>query len=368
MPSQIGSLFCTNSISLFPPPLSPPSPLLFSLLSHRPQHSLALPVQRVHTKACLVQATSSTLSMYSSAGPSTSPTPSSSQADPIDLTASDDEDPYSNERMCKRACPSSRNFNANAGSFSPYPPRAPPPHSGLSPIMSSSSLQPENRLPPILNPLHQVAPMSNLQAGAQPCFTGPSSSAAFFPPQSHLFPHSSRTPTPLLSHQVHAPVASYASPSSQMSMSSPRPLSNASDRQVIDLTSSPSPPPRPPQPAFGTLPPELPPKAPVCIGLLTVTALVLYPVSYLQQQLHTNPELDWAPIRLSYEHNAAKPGGQETIHIRTPSKTSPTGEVTGGENFAVVEQKVSTFLGPMLGKGLIRLDGKVRRGMPNVSS
>ncbi|THH33466.1 hypothetical protein EUX98_g728 [Antrodiella citrinella] len=105
----------------------------------------------------------------------------------------------------------------------------------------------------------------------------------------------------------------------------------------------------------------------VCVGLLTVTALVLYPVPYLQPQMQSsNPDQDWAPIRLSYEHNATKPGGQETIHIRTPTITLPSGEVAGAENFAVVEQKVATYLGPMLGKGLIRLDGKVRRGIPNL--
>ncbi|THH02609.1 hypothetical protein EW026_g285 [Hermanssonia centrifuga] len=153
---------------------------------------------------------------------------------------------------------------------------------------------------------------------------------------------------------------------------SPPNFSQDSNPQVIDLTSSPSPPPmlnRPPHLVSpGSLPPDLPPKTPVCIGQLTVTALVLYPVNYLHPQSSSGiPDSEWAPVRMSYEHNAAgKPGNSETIHIRTPNTNSPSGEGTQGENFGVVEQKVATFLGPMLGKGLIRLDGKVRRGQPNL--
>ncbi|KAJ7042414.1 SNF2 family N-terminal domain-containing protein [Mycena alexandri] len=88
----------------------------------------------------------------------------------------------------------------------------------------------------------------------------------------------------------------------------------------------------------------LPPKTPVCIGQLGVTALVLYP----------------------YEHNPNKPGGAETIHIKAPQGRAPTGEQFLGEAFGVVEQKVATALGPMLGKGLIRLDAKVKKGQPNL--
>ncbi len=44
----------------------------------------------------------------------------------------------------------------------------------------------------------------------------------------------------------------------------------------------------------------------------------------------------------------------------------PSGEIVQGENFGVVEQKAANVLGPMLGKGLIRVDAKVRRAVPNV--
>lgn len=149
-----------------------------------------------------------------------------------------------------------------------------------------------------------------------------------------------------------------------------RPSSSAppSNHQVIDLTDSPSPPPSPrprQQPLYNPLPDDLHPKTPVCIGQLTVTALVIYPVSYLQAQ-DPNHEIEWANVRLQYDHNPQRGDATETIHIKTPSGKTPSGEFSQGEVFGVVEQKVATDLGPMLGKGLIRLDAKVRRGMPNV--
>lgn len=146
-----------------------------------------------------------------------------------------------------------------------------------------------------------------------------------------------------------------------------RPIPTHSPSNVIDLTHSPSPPPSPPL-LGAPLPEDLSPRTPVCIGQLTVTALVLYPVPYLQPLDPTTAEADWASVRLQYEHNPHKqPGTTETIHIKTPHIRSLTGEVSQGEAFGVIEQKVASHLGPMLGKGLIRLDAKVRRGMPNVS-
>ncbi|KAK2461626.1 hypothetical protein APHAL10511_006089 [Amanita phalloides] len=120
---------------------------------------------------------------------------------------------------------------------------------------------------------------------------------------------------------------------------------------VIDLTRSPSP------------PPQLPPKTPFCIGQLTVTALVLYPLPYL---VHGPAFPDnWAPVRLQHEHNPGQSGGSETIHIISPSVRVPNGELMQGDLFGVVEQKVAIALGPMMGKGLIRLEAKVQRGGVN---
>ncbi|KAI0673352.1 SNF2 family N-terminal domain-containing protein [Trametes maxima] len=120
-------------------------------------------------------------------------------------------------------------------------------------------------------------------------------------------------------------------------------------------------------PSFGNLPMDLPPKTPVCIGVLPATALVLYPIPYLVPQNPNAFDSEWAPVRLQYEQVENQPGGpSETINVRPPSCKAPTGEVIPGETFAVVEQKVATPLGPMLGKGLIRLDAKIRRGHRNL--
>ena len=145
------------------------------------------------------------------------------------------------------------------------------------------------------------------------------------------------------------------------------PVPQPSNRQVIDLTGSPSPPPSniAVRPLPSMLPPDLPPKTPVCIGELTVTALVLYSVPYLVSQ-HPG-ENEWVTVRLQYEYQAQKPINKETINIKSPHTRGPNGENISGENFGVVEQKVADSLGPMLGKGLIRLDAKIRKGPPNVS-
>lgn len=98
-----------------------------------------------------------------------------------------------------------------------------------------------------------------------------------------------------------------------------------------------------------------------------MTALVLYPVPYLLPRDPSLGESEWAVVRLQYEHNPNNSGGSETIHIRTPHGKGPNGETIPSEAFGVIEQKVATYLGPMLGKGLIRLDAMVKKGASNVS-
>ncbi|KAH9942925.1 P-loop containing nucleoside triphosphate hydrolase protein [Amylocystis lapponica] len=293
--------------------------------------------------------------------PTLPPIRSFAQANPIDLTLDDDDDEgndtYSADRRCKRVCTLSRGFNAANGS-SDDSARVPPYHSGLSPAMSASTLLPEMVQPsgppthqwayPHLNPAPHPSVPNTIRP---PPFTGPSNSAAFFQPRPQ---HPPPPPTP----SIYPSQTSNAVPSS-------------STRQIIDLTTSPSPSPapyqHPPQQTPANFPNDLPPKTPVCIGQLTVTALVLYPIGYLQPQEHVGSDMDWVPVRLHYEHTPNKVGAQETIHIKTPSSKSPTGEVVQGEVFGVVEQKAATHLGPLLGKGLIRLDAKVRRGVRNLS-
>ncbi|KAJ3535904.1 hypothetical protein NM688_g6913 [Phlebia brevispora] len=316
--------------------------------------------------------------MQGSSGRSAYPPNPCSQTNPIDLTLDDDDgDCSSCDRKYKRACSSTRSFNATCDPPSASSPARFSYQTGLSPAMSSSSLQPDNRPPSSTlysspyNASHAQmhnGDTSNIQLPPIPAFHGPSNPAAFFK-------SSSVTPVP----PALAPASHSQDGSSAIILPQPQqppqylqgPPHEAS-RQVIDLTNSPSPPPAmhrpPPQVAQGALPQNLPPKTPVCIGQIPATALVLYPIGYLLPQPGMNmPDMDWAPVRLSYEHNAqAKPGCTETIHIRTPNSTSPSGDVVPGEGFAVVEQKAASVLGPMLGKGLIRLDGRVRRGMPNL--
>ncbi|KAL6310167.1 SNF2 family N-terminal domain-containing protein [Sparassis latifolia] len=292
------------------------------------------------------------------------PIRSFAQSDPIDLTQDDDDEDedgtssYVNDRKCKRMCTSSRSFDASCSTPSlldasscskPY-------HSGLSPAMSSSSLHPGSAGPSASSSAQWGPPRSTpdythaiANTIRPPPFTGPSTSSAFFQPRP------STTPLPPVLAPLPARVYSETP-------------SNSSARHVIDLTSSPSPPPGAPlppipQPTLGNLPPDLGVKTPVCIGQLTVTALVLYPIPYLEPQPPVLPDSEWAPVRLSYEHNPNKVSGQETIHIKTPSMKTHTGEILPGENFGVVEQKIATHLGPMYGRGLIRLDAKVRRGI-----
>ncbi|KAI9513071.1 SNF2 family N-terminal domain-containing protein [Russula earlei] len=148
-----------------------------------------------------------------------------------------------------------------------------------------------------------------------------------------------------------------------------------SSRNVIDLTNSPSPSPAPPPPPSLPQPPQFPPaqpttlenalpKTPVCIGRLDVTALIVYPSAYLEipPSEPSGSEPVWGPVRLQYERTPHHAGSEDTVSIRTPNKRSPHGDILPGENFAVVEQRVASVLGPMLGKGLIRVDSRIRRG------
>jgi len=206
-------------------------------------------------------------------------------------------------------------------------------------------------------------------------------------PYRHRSPNSSassiseypQSTTPVNSHppsMVSMPVTSL--PSDHLP-SSP----GQSSHNVIDLTHSPSSSPAPlpppslprPQPQPSPFPAAQPttlenalPKTPVCIGRLDVTALIVYPSAYLDipPSEPSSSEPVWGPVRLLYERTPHHTGSEDTISIRTPNKRGPHGEIHPGENFAVVEQKVASVLGPMLGKGLIRVESRIRRGNRHV--
>ncbi|KIY45784.1 hypothetical protein FISHEDRAFT_48690 [Fistulina hepatica ATCC 64428] len=151
--------------------------------------------------------------------------------------------------------------------------------------------------------------------------------------------------------------------------------SHASLHAVIDLTGSPSPPPPPSPPndsfipqlaapvSHSNLPPSLPPKTPVCIGQLVVPAVILWPTPYLQAR--TDYDTEWAPVRLHYEHSPLKPPGeQDTIHVKIPNHKNAQNEIIQGQAFAFVEVRVAAKIGPMLAKGLIRVDAMIRKSRP----
>lgn len=198
-------------------------------------------------------------------------------------------------------------------------------------------------------------------ASYRPAFAPPAPPARTPSYQQQHNPLGQRSPFPSLSHKPPPPPPPHASTS----------------KAVIDLTSSRTPSPQAGpsrQPVQGPhpssiLPPDLSPKTPICIGQLSVTALVLYPVPFLNSAHPNQPNAfeDWAPIRLIYEHTPKKAEGSETIHIRVPiprENEIPAGEPN--ETFAVVEQKVATVIGPTLQQGHIRLEGKIRRGLPGL--
>lgn len=108
----------------------------------------------------------------------------------------------------------------------------------------------------------------------------------------------------------------------------------------------------------------------ICIGELTVTALVLYPIDYLLSSPSAMGRDEFVPVRLIYDAAGKKRSrmNEETIRITAPLYKSATGEQMGGEDFGVVEQRVANVLGPLMAKVLIRVSATIRRAGPNVSS
>ena len=98
-----------------------------------------------------------------------------------------------------------------------------------------------------------------------------------------------------------------------------------------------------------------------------MTALIVHPSAYLDisPSDESGSEPVWGPVKLQYER---KPGNEDTVSIRTPHERTPHGEIPTGENFAILERRVALVLGPMLGKGLIQVDSRIRKGNRDVRS
>jgi SWI/SNF-related matrix-associated actin-dependent regulator of chromatin subfamily A3 len=209
-------------------------------------------------------------------------------------------------------------------------------------------------------------------------------------------PSSQQSPT---THQTVFPAGQYSSGSgpiytpqqaAQYAPSSASAYRTAPPRTVIDLTGQ-----QPPSPyaaqqsqasgagqsqqgqqAVASAPAKDVRRDVVCIGQLTATALILYPVPYVcpkpDQPLASLPSAGpdgYIPVRLKYDdvskrrqRNPAQ-SGEETIQIQVPHyKGGASGtESLGGDEFGVVEQRIATVLGPLMAKVLIRLEAHVRR-------
>lgn len=168
-------------------------------------------------------------------------------------------------------------------------------------------------------------------------------------------------PTAPLSLTAHDLPPSYA----------PAAIGNALPQQksVIDLTNSDTPSP----PTGSSVVPAIDPKKKdarkdvVCIGELTVTALVLYPIDYLVASPNSPAREEWVPVRLMYDGAGKKRSrvNEETIRITSPVIKGVDGQPAGSDDFGVVEQRVANVLGPLMAKVLIRVTATIRRAAPN---
>jgi len=102
--------------------------------------------------------------------------------------------------------------------------------------------------------------------------------------------------------------------------------------------------------------------APVLIGQLNVTALVLYPNPYLSAQRGGIEE--WAPIRIAIDPNAKPPTDALTLHIPPKAKgANPTAQ----DSFGVIGRQAGPTLAPLLSRGVVKLEPRIKRSTsPNV--
>lgn len=116
--------------------------------------------------------------------------------------------------------------------------------------------------------------------------------------------------------------------------------------------------------------PNLPSQTPVCIGQLNADAFILYPIDLLDpgSEQSVGSEEEWTVVSLVYEQNHPKGSGRDLIHIRTPTSRGASNETLGGDTFGMIELEVVDIVGPLLGKRVVRVEARIRKGFPNVSS
>ncbi|QRW12247.1 hypothetical protein RhiLY_11246 [Ceratobasidium sp. AG-Ba] len=267
-------------------------------------------------------------------------------AQPIDLTVDDEWSSAQDERGAKRQ---------RTGTLPSQP--APPPVATTTPAPATP------------------APAATLTNGAAPAWTPqPTHYAQWTHPQ-----HSVLCTTPCWIPQ----------PATQQSTAW---ATGIHKNSAIDLTATPSPPAN-----LSTTPAALPAIAPapstsatvatpstsastskqdsrtvMCIGELSVTALILYPIRYLAP---SNIASDATPatatmpatctVKLRYDASKKRMGGMsgdQTINI-----ASPTTAAGPGEDFGVVDQKAANVLAPLMERGLIRNEARVLKGSENPS-
>jgi hypothetical protein len=285
-------------------------------------------------------------------GPTTMPHLGRSGNEPIDLTGSDNEDDLPRPDA-KRA-----RVNGASNSFIPHLPT-----------------REDHLLATKANP-NQVS-VHNFQPLSQPLASQPQWISQSTPPPFQGRAWSSQpthiqisqqlaalnraqmrsTPSSLSSHVISAPPQTQFghNPTNVIDLTRESPMSRSPSLQPISA----------PKQTL-VLDDNLSPTTTILIGQITVSALVLNPVPYIQQQTSAANPLngqfsnsmgpEYVPVKL--RPGSDKPGAHDIL-VFTPAATR-NGNPVAPENFAVVESKVSAKLEPLLNKRALKLEGMMR--------
>ncbi|CAG8647412.1 17033_t:CDS:1, partial [Acaulospora colombiana] len=163
------------------------------------------------------------------------------------------------------------------------------------------------------------------------------------------------TPSSLPSHVISAPPQTQfgQNPPHIIDLTRESPMSRSPSIQPMQPTSAPN--------QTLVLDDNLPPTTTILIGQITVSALVLNPVPYIQQQTpgansQYSNSMDYVPVKLRPANE--KPDAHDIL-VFTPAQ-SRNGSLIAPESFAVVESKVSVKLQPLMNKRALKLEGMMR--------